>query len=104
MFRIQQGKGFHITFANGYTISVQFGPGNYCDHHGVWEFSEEGFRRCGEEGSRTAEIAVINPEGNFVRIEPNDSVRGWVSPDEVAAIIAMIATNPEACAYRPAAE
>lgn len=23
--------GFHITFGNGYTLSVQFGFGNYCE-------------------------------------------------------------------------
>ena len=33
MFKITEGKGFHITFANGYTVSVQFGPDNYCDHY-----------------------------------------------------------------------
>ena len=37
MFRIcsdptNLGKGFHMTFANGKTISVQFGRGNYCDN------------------------------------------------------------------------
>jgi hypothetical protein len=28
MFRINDNKGFSITFDNGYTVSVQFGPGN----------------------------------------------------------------------------
>ena len=31
-FRITEGKGFQITFANGYTASVQFGSGNYCSN------------------------------------------------------------------------
>ena len=26
-------KGFHMTFENGLTISVQWGAGNYCDNH-----------------------------------------------------------------------
>ena len=29
-FRITQHKGFQITFPNGVTVSVQFGPGSYC--------------------------------------------------------------------------
>lgn len=33
-FKITSGKGFHITFDNGYTVSVQFGPYSYCDHYG----------------------------------------------------------------------
>lgn len=27
------GKGFQLTFANNWTISVQFGWGNYCDNY-----------------------------------------------------------------------
>lgn len=26
-------KGFRITYPNGWTASVQIGPGNYCDHY-----------------------------------------------------------------------
>jgi hypothetical protein len=33
MFATTRNKGFHITFDNGWTVSVQFGPGNYCEHH-----------------------------------------------------------------------
>lgn len=33
MFRITGGKGFHITFPNGVTVSSQFGAGNYCDNY-----------------------------------------------------------------------
>ncbi len=31
-FYITGGKGFHISFPNGYTMSVQFGPGDYCEN------------------------------------------------------------------------
>ena len=31
--RICHNKGFHIKFKNGWTVSVQFGWGNYCDNH-----------------------------------------------------------------------
>lgn len=31
MFRSTENKGFQLTFANGWTISVQFGKGNYCN-------------------------------------------------------------------------
>jgi len=31
-FAITEGKGFHITFDNGVTVSVQFGYGDYCDN------------------------------------------------------------------------
>lgn len=31
MFKITGSKGFHITFKNDVTVSVQFGWGNYCN-------------------------------------------------------------------------
>ena len=30
-FSITNGKGFNLTFANKWQISVQWGPGNYCE-------------------------------------------------------------------------
>jgi len=33
MFNITNGKGFTMTFANGWTVSVQFGGLNYCQHY-----------------------------------------------------------------------
>ena len=68
-FRITDGKGFGITFANGWTISVQFGWGNYCDNYdripAHYDKGDEN-RRCGEDGSQTAECAAINPKGDMV--------------------------------------
>lgn len=32
MFAATKNQGFAITFANGVTVSVQWGPGNYCSN------------------------------------------------------------------------
>lgn len=40
-FRITGGKGFHITFPNGVTLSTQFGPGNYGDNYDESFFTEK---------------------------------------------------------------
>jgi len=32
-FRTCENKGFHIKFPNGWTVSVQFGQGNYCENY-----------------------------------------------------------------------
>jgi hypothetical protein len=42
-FKSTNNKGFQMTFENGWTISVQFGYGNYCDnsrHPEGWNFSK----------------------------------------------------------------
>lgn len=87
MFRITSGKGFQMTFANGWTISVQFGGGNYCDNYNKLTTSD---RETGERGSSDAEIAAFDKDGNWHQFGA-ESVKGYCSPDEVATFIADIA-------------
>ena len=72
-------NGFHMTFANGWTVSVQFGKGNYIsdrDHHGQ---------------SADAEIAAWDKDGKWYYFNTeNDHVKGWMKADEVADFMAMI--------------
>jgi len=69
-------NGFHITFKNGYTISVQFGKGNYSD-----------------KGETTAEIAAWGPDGEWMILGEGDTVRGWCSPDEVLEVMNTVASQ-----------
>ena len=92
-FQATQNKGFRVTFANGWSVSVQWGIFNYCEHQ------NSGYR-YGTEGTHdiwascNAEVAVIAPNGRFVPITESDhEVRGWCSPDEVAEIIARAAAG-----------
>ena len=52
MIRITNGKGFQMTFENGWTISVQFGWGNYHDRREMFPGPDydETDRRLGAEG------------------------------------------------------
>jgi len=62
-FKITGHKGFHITFKNGYTVSVQFGPANYCDnYHMNWGDPE---RKQILESS-DAEVAVWGIGGELI--------------------------------------
>lgn len=94
-FSITCGRGFQITFSNGVTISVQFGPNNYCDNReygpGIKEAS------FGAEGCKNAEIAFWDINNNWITREfsrdvlkqqPWDDVLANVTPDEVAQAIA----------------
>jgi hypothetical protein len=68
-------NGFHITFKNGYTMSVQFSKTNYSDG-----------------GKTTAEIAAWGPDG-WLSLGEGDDVRGWCSPDEVLEVMNMVASK-----------
>lgn len=82
MFKTTEANGFHMTFGNGYTISVQWNPGNYVnDRSGepnVWRES------C------TAEVAAWDRDGAWVKLGDNDDVVGWQAADDVARIMSMV--------------
>ncbi len=88
MFKITSGKGFHITFENGYTVSVQWGAGNYCENYDKNTFTEEEQFKTGEEISFTAEIAVWASDKKMIKMPGwDDTVKGWCSPKEVLKLM-----------------
>ena len=87
-FKITQHKGFHITFENGFGISVQFGPGNYCEKRDA-DFDAP--KRETRWESCSAEIAVFGKKG-MLGIGSNDTVAGWCSTDQVAKVIAIVSS------------
>lgn len=89
MFKITQGKGFQITFSNGWTVSVQFGAGNYCENY-MGMIKPE----CPD-----AEIAAWDGNDKWYDFDgsgDSTSVKGRCSPDEVGAFIALIMAQPAA--------
>ena len=96
-FLATRNKGFRMTFKNGFAISVQWGPGNYC------EKKDEDFDKPMDERfweSCNTEIAVIDTNN---RMQENstagmillgrDTVEGWVSADQVAKVIAIVQSS-----------
>lgn len=72
MFTACQNKGFQIGFPNGVTVSVQFGPHNYCEHH----HTDADYNAPAQEQfweSQTAEVAAFRTDGG---------AGAWVHPPE----------------------
>ena len=94
-FSITQGKGFKMTFANGWTASVQFGAGNYSDNYAApFPTSSEFQNNCGAMGSDTAEIAAWDQSGVWHSFG-HDTVKGYCTPNEAAEFIAMVANKKD---------
>jgi hypothetical protein len=91
---VHSQKGFQITFANGYEVSVMFGPDNYCQKRYTPDDGKS-FRT-----SEDCEVAVFlgseYATGNFDavkhKVDPQGMVAGWVTPDEVAFLMAEVAS------------
>ncbi len=93
-FFITGKKGFHITFANGYTVSVQFGPGNYCEHYDR-DFDDA--EDCGKEGSLTAECAVWPQKGQMIAYgDWDNTVSSHSTAAEVLELLNWAAAQEEA--------
>lgn len=93
-FRITSHRGFHITFENGYTVSVQFGAGNYCEHYNDdWSLPGEP-RFAAFASSSDAETAVWGPDGKMIDYDNSgDSVQGYRPPWEVLALLNWASTQ-----------
>ena len=103
-FLITSHKGVRMRFANGWAISVQWGPGNYCeggriDYDGDFLAQHRAPKHADSWPSITAEIAIFSPNGEFFRPDMKewdsmDDVLGWQTPDQVARWIAWTAARP----------
>ena len=83
-----QRPGFTMTFNNGWTISVQFGYGNYCEnnhHPDGYDF----FKSRNKITSSNAEIAIWDINGDWYNFG-TDTVKGYCSTDEVAEWIEKV--------------
>lgn len=86
--------GFKITFENGYTISVINGYGSYSENHFKKEIFEtmRNLKFDDTCNSKNCEVAVIY-EDIFCTdkfIETDDSVKGYISADELADLIIKV--------------
>lgn len=89
MFSITLHRGFQLTFPNTITVSVQWGPANYC--------SNKDTRRSAELAdyydSKDAELGIWLNDGvdrKWIEIT-GQPVLGWASPQLVGEIIGCLA-------------
>lgn len=87
-FTICEGKGFQLKFSNGWTVSVQWGPMNYCENRSSnFDFPSRGPKES--IGCDSAEIAAWDSNDNWYQFD-HDTVKGWCTADEVADFISLI--------------
>jgi len=86
-------SGFHMTFPNNLTVSVQWGAGTYSDNH----YPEDMDFTCSKDAtSDTAEVAVMDSHGEFIdpqqffdyEINSDGEVVGYLDPSQVVELLA----------------
>lgn len=87
-FKTTLNKGFQMTFENGWTISVQFGFGNYCDNKNHPDGFELGRKNPVVESS-DAEIAIWDKNNKLYNFG-SDEIKGFCSSNEVSGWIQKV--------------
>lgn len=87
LYQVQDGQ---MTFDNGYTVSVQFGGGNYCENY------DKEIRREISSESPNAEIATWKDDGKLIEFKSwGDTVKGYQSPNNVLTFMNFVASLDE---------
>ena len=105
MFKITTAKGFHVELPNGYTISVQFGPSNYCDNKNASDMKEEwylvqrGRAKLFDIECPNAEIAVWatnEPDSDYLRLDGSspDGMMGWQTSQDFVRVLLEVSLLP----------
>ncbi len=111
-------SGYCVDLANGWSVSVQCGPLNYCDHYRNWALHDRwlalvpmrdqvrhiAFADECMGSTTTAEIAQIAPNGDLVRFDSGDeesTVWGHVPYADVLATNADVARRPSGVSGNP---
>lgn len=95
---INKGCGFQITFANGYAISVTFGPGSNSANKSARYVPQSPLdlavtcAALGEQGSPDAEISIYDRTGELMR----EHTSPWQSPDDFMDIAKFVQGIEEA--------
>ena len=90
--RSYENRGFQLTFGNGWTVSVMFGPGTYSSNRAAprsnWRTDSHEYK------SQTADVSIWDPKGETIKLSAELS-HGWSSSDMVAKLIGFTQSLPE---------
>jgi hypothetical protein len=91
IMKIEHGDtGFHVTTSTGFVLSVQYGPGNYCENYATFSYSPKG---CKVPEVETVEIAIWRTDDQqFIRLG-NDDVAGYVPVSLIPKIMLDLEEN-----------
>ena len=81
-------RGFHCRTENGFTLSTQWGVGNYCANNHL-RYQLPFHEQCPD-----AEIAVFHIDDELCKFIDGDSVQGWVPAGAWFEILALVASLP----------
>ena len=88
--KIPEHNQIKIVFPNGYSASIVYGGATYSTN-----LNGERFLNAIAETDRasTVEIAVLDPQGEFVKFRDGESVKGFANINDLLAILNWVSTR-----------
>lgn len=94
-FSVSGNKGFQLTFENGYTISVQWGPMNYCEKRDYSPHAYDMPMKALVWQSKDAEVAAWRDKSApWLKLGQGDDVIGHLTTNQVLTLMVKIAALP----------
>tara|TARA_R110000824_G_scaffold15830_13_gene66409 strand:- start:252 stop:605 length:354 start_codon:yes stop_codon:yes gene_type:complete len=88
-------RGFQVTFDNGYTVSVQFGPNSVCSVK-TNDVDEMITPSNIDDKSKNAEVAVVTPNNELIPFRSSgEKVKSYVDPEELVGILTWVMRRGE---------
>ena len=79
-------RGVQFALANGYTVSFQFGTGNYCDERGM-NITKDNAPPCACVEMGIYETPQNEEDTAWIRITQHDDVTPFVAVDDIPQIL-----------------
>lgn len=92
---VPQAHRFRMRFMNGYSVSIVYGRMFHSSPilaYGLSKYDKKFDNDLFPAAS--VEIAIIDPFGDFVKFKDDHEVKGWVTPDEIPAILSWVQALP----------
>ena len=88
---IAEHNQIQIVFPNGYSASIVYGAMVYSTNRNGDRFKHGEIHE--DDHASTVEIAVLDPQGEFVKFRDGESVKGFATLNDLLAILNWVSTR-----------
>lgn len=90
-FALSEKRGVRFVFPNGHTVSIVYGELVYSTDRNGDRFKHGEIHE--DDHASTVEVAILDPQGEFVKFKDGEEVKGFASITEVLAILNWVSTR-----------
>lgn len=87
---IPEHNQIKIVLPNGHTVSIVYGGATYSTDRNGQRFLEN---IKPDEIATTVEVAILDPQGEFVKFKDGESVKGFATLNDLLSILNWVSTR-----------